>query len=65
MTVLQIHVLLGLSDCDGDGIIPYREFSKICAEYIKIGFSFETQIKKQQIMKMSMTSETDKVHPAA
>ena len=34
LTPLQIHVLLGLSDCDGDGLVPYKEFAKVCHEFI-------------------------------
>jgi len=39
-------VLLGLSDCDGDGIVPYKEFAKVCADYIEESFAFDAQIKK-------------------
>ena len=49
LTTFQIHVLLGLSDCDGDGIVPYKEFAKVCADYIEESFAFDAQIKKQQI----------------
>lgn len=34
LTPFQIHTLLGISDCDGDGMIPYKAFSKVCSEYI-------------------------------
>ena len=67
LTVLQIHILLGFSDCDGDGIVPYKEYSAICSKYIIESFGFETQIRKQQIIKMADV-EIDKAsikHPAA
>ena len=34
LTPFQIHTLLGISDCDGDGMIPYKAFARICSDYI-------------------------------
>lgn len=42
LTAFQIQVVLGLSDCDGDGIIQYKEFAKVCAAYIEESYTFET-----------------------
>lgn len=47
LTPFQIHTLLGISDCDGDGMIPYRQFSKICTEFIDENLQFSTLVKKQ------------------
>jgi hypothetical protein len=44
LTPFQIHMLLGISDCDGDGLIPYREFAKVCQGFIEENFSFETMV---------------------
>lgn len=49
MTPFQIHILLGMSDCDGDGIVPYKEFAKVCQEFISENFKFEDMVKKQQL----------------
>lgn len=41
LTPFQIHVLLGLSDCDGDGVVDYIEFAPICKEFIETNLKFE------------------------
>ncbi len=41
LSIFQIHMILGLSECEGDGIIKYRPFSKVCADYIRQSYSFE------------------------
>ena len=65
LTSFQIHILLGLSDCDGDGIIQYKEFAKVAALYIEESYCFDTQLKKAEIMKMCEDDPSDKVHPAS
>lgn len=34
LTPFQVHVLLGMSDCDGDGQVPYKEFAAVCKDFI-------------------------------
>jgi Ca2+-binding EF-hand superfamily protein len=52
LTPFQLHTLLGISDCDGDGMIPFRQFAKICTEYIDENLCFTSLVKKQQIYKI-------------
>lgn len=49
LTPFQIHVLLGMSDCDGDGVVAYKEFSKIIEEFINENFKFEDMVKKKDL----------------
>lgn len=49
LTPFQIHVLLGLSDCDGDSLLEYIPFAKICVDYIDNEFRFEILAKKSEI----------------
>lgn len=58
-------MVLGLSDCDGDGIVQYKEFAKVCAAYIEESYKFETQVKKDEIMKIAEHDPDAKSHPAA
>jgi Ca2+-binding EF-hand superfamily protein len=46
LTPFQVHQVLGLSDCDGDGQVPYKAFSPVCKEFIEQGFKFESMVKK-------------------
>lgn len=46
LTPFQIHILIGMSDCDGDGVVPYTKFAKICADYIQEEFNFDAMVKK-------------------
>jgi len=46
LTPLQIHCLLGLCDCDGDGQVPYRAFAGICKEYIENSYTFDKLVEK-------------------
>ena len=46
LTPFQIHILIGLSDCDGDGIVEALKFAKICADYIEVEFNFDAMCKK-------------------
>jgi len=65
LTPFQIHILIGLSDCDGDGQVPYIEFAKICKEYIDLEFKFDTMCKKQNILKLVQSDDAPKTkHPA-
>ena len=43
---------MGLSDCDGDGQVPYRKFAKLCVEYIDKELKFDKLVKKQQLAKL-------------
>lgn len=38
LTPFQIHILLGFSDCDGDGLVEYTQFATVCKDYIKRAF---------------------------
>ena len=51
LTTFQIHILLGLSDCDGDGTVPYKQFAAVCKEFIEKSFSFEALCNKAKIAK--------------
>ena len=42
LTAFQVQVVLGLSDCDGDGVIQYKEFAAVCAAYIEESYQFDT-----------------------
>ena len=53
LTPLQIHILLGLSDCDGDGMIPYKQFSLVCKEFIDEAFKFDTMIDMEKMFKIA------------
>ena len=46
LTPFQLHCLLGLSDCDGQGMIDYVPFAKIAVEYVESELKFETLVKK-------------------
>jgi hypothetical protein len=57
--------VLGLSDCDGDGVIQYKEFAAVCAAYIEESYQFDTQVKKDEIMKACDKNPEHTTHPAA
>ena len=42
--------MLGLSDCDSDGKVPYKEFARVCVDYIDEQMKFSTLLKKSEIM---------------
>ena len=67
LTPFQIHTLLGISDCDGDGLIDYKVFAKIASDFISDNFSFETMCKKQQIFEISQKKNPakDRTHPVS
>lgn len=54
MTPFQIHVLLGLSDCDGDSMVEYLPFAKVCVEYIDEEYRFDIMVKKGEIEKNNL-----------
>ena len=54
-----------MSDCDGDGIIHYKEFAKVAAAYVEESFTFECQLKKSEIMKMKDDEPENRIHPAS
>lgn len=49
LTPFQKHILLGLSDCDGDGQIVYKSFAKICVDYIRKALAYDVIVAKGQI----------------
>ena len=63
LTPFQIHILIGLSDCDGDGMVPYKQFAKICSDYIEVHFNFDAMVKKQNIHKMIKKDDEPIKHP--
>lgn len=54
LTPFQIHILLGLSDCDGDGQVPYTQFAKVAKQYINDSFQFDQMCMKQKILEKKM-----------
>ena len=64
LTPFQIHQVLGLSDCDGDGMVPYRQFARVCKTFIEEGFKFETMVKKQELVD-SKRVKIDHQHPCS
>ena len=46
LTPFQKHILLGLSDCDGDGLIEMEKFVKIVVDYIQQEMAYDVQVKK-------------------
>jgi len=57
--------LLGLSDCDTDGKVPYKEFARVCVDYIDEQMKFTTLLKKSEIMGTLKKSDTPIKHPQA
>lgn len=55
LTPFQLHVLLGLSDCDGDGMVDYVPFAKVVVDYIDHEYRFETMVQKSQLVKVLST----------
>ena len=49
-------MLMGLSDCDGDGHVPFRKFAKLCVEYIDEHFKFDKLCKKQNLLKLHQST---------
>ena len=62
LTPFQIHVLLGLSDCDGDGQVPYFEFAKTVKEFVDSHYRFEINVEKQ-IIQEKKTQQIRTSHP--
>jgi len=42
-------VILGLSDCDGDGMVEYIPFTSVVKEAINAGFKFDKMVGKTQL----------------
>jgi hypothetical protein len=40
LTPFQIHILLVLSDCDKNSNLDYKEFAKVCVDYINDQMKF-------------------------
>jgi hypothetical protein len=58
---------MGLSDCDGNGLVDYIPFSKICADFIEAACSFHILVEKDQLVTKILEIEGDKgipEHPA-
>jgi Ca2+-binding EF-hand superfamily protein len=54
---------MGLSDIDGDGNVPYMQFTDICVKYIKDNFQFNQLIRKKELFEMNKATITA-THPA-
>ena len=39
-------MLLGLSDCDGDGVVQYVPYAKVCKDFIEKEYQFDSMLKK-------------------
>lgn len=64
ITPFQIHTLLGLSDCDGDGFVKIVPFAKLCKTFIEESFLFETLAAKSKVAEQLKSSSAAK-HPAS
>jgi hypothetical protein len=53
---------LGHSNCDAEGVVAYKEFAKICEEFIKDNFHFTDMVKKKDLHEINK-HEFDKNHP--
>jgi hypothetical protein len=49
LTPFQIHTLLGLSDCDKHSNFDYKEFAKVCVDFINDQMKFSVLVKKSEI----------------
>jgi len=49
LTPFQIHILLGLSDCDKNSNFDYKEFARVCVDYINDQMKFSVLVKKSEI----------------
>tara|TARA_B110000305_G_C19410958_1_gene625409 strand:+ start:1248 stop:1583 length:336 start_codon:yes stop_codon:yes gene_type:complete len=66
LTPFQIHLLLGLSDCNGDGMIYYQEFARTCKSYIESTFKLEDLVYKSKIQGRLLKEQPKGVtHPVA
>lgn len=54
---------MGLSDCDGDGMVPYIPFVDVAVEYTKSNFQFNQLVRKKELAELNRHKIT-KVHPA-
>lgn len=44
---------MGLSDCDGDGNVPYVKFTDICVAYVKDNFQFNQLMRKKELAELN------------
>jgi len=51
-----------MSDCDGDGSVPFKAFAGVCKDFIDTNFKFEDQLKKAELHAKHASTITDK-HP--
>lgn len=63
LTPFQIHILMGLSDCDGDGMVPYIKFTEVCVSYVKDNFQFNQLIRKKELAELN-AHKISRIHPA-
>ena len=40
-------------------MVPYKQFAKVCADYIEVEFNFDAMCKKQNIYKMIKKDENN------
>lgn len=57
LTPLQIHMLLGLSNPDGDNFVDYREFSLAAKSFIEQYFLLDVQVNKANIKQLTQESK--------
>ena len=55
--------MLGLSDCDSDGKVPYKEFARVCVDYIDEQMKFSTLLTKSEIMNNIKKTDSPLKHP--
>ena len=60
-------MLLGLSDCDGESMLEYIPFAKVCVDYIDHEYRFEVMVQKGEIEAIACKEEANHsvIHPAA
>ena len=64
LTPFQIQVMLGSSNCNGEGMVPYKEYAQVCQEFIDENYRFESQIKKNELFEIHK-SEINEQHQGA
>jgi Ca2+-binding EF-hand superfamily protein len=60
LTPFQLHILMGISDCDGDGMVPYKQFCDAGAKYIQENFQFQQQLRKKELYDLKTTKISKK-----
>ena len=56
--------MLGSSNCNGEGMVPYKEYAQVCQEFIDENYRFESQIKKNELFEIHK-SEINEQHQGA